>query len=258
MIRCEILRTPPPPSYAIITAQNVSLSAGPHSLWAKFTFSRLDPFPVKITREILNVSPGCTPTCTAWVHLTSNPSVHQWKSFVRSTSLTETSPKALKSKLCRPPLWCVELFLSPCLRSAVCLLAFASLCLFGGTWCFYARNEECCLLRPGTVTFRWPAPQLPCGRAARVDSHWPFLMISWLLRQPLADLCLCHVTPSLRPCSQACSSQCTQIPLSLFFSVVSPLLRPAVLSASTSAHSPSLPPFITHYSLASIFLFSAF
>ncbi len=142
---------------------------------------------------------------------------------------------------------------SVCLRLPLCV----SLAVLG-VFTQGTRNAVYCVLARIKVTFRWPAPQLPCGRAARVDSHWPFLMISWLLRQPLADLCLCHVTPSLRPCSQACSSQCTQIPLSFFFSVVSPLLRPAVLSASTSAHSPSLPPFITHYSLASIFLFSAF
>lgn len=218
------------------------MSAGLQSLWTKFIFSLFAPHTLEITREILNISPGRTPTCS-----TQSPSVCPLMTVLWERPpwrKPPQTPKALKSKLRGPPFWCVKLFLSPCLLSAVCLLVFASLCLFGGTWCFTqgTRNAVYYVLAHIQVTFLWPAPLLPCDRAGSVDSHWPLLMMSWLPRHPLADPCRCRITPSLRPCRQGCTyrSQCTQLP-SLFFSVLFPLFLPAVLSASVSAHFPLSP-----------------
>lgn len=178
------------------------------------------------------------------------------------------TPKALKSKLRGPPFWCVKLFLSPCLLSAVCLLVFASLCLFGGTWCFTqgTRNAVYYVLAHIQVTFLWPAPLLPCDRAGSVDSHWPLLMMSWLPRHPLADPCRCRITPSLRPCRQGCTyrSQCTQLP-SLSFSQSCFLFSfPLCSLQAYQLISPSLPSFYYpllpcfHFLVLCLFIFFAF
>lgn len=185
----------------ITTAQNVCLSAGLQSLWTKFIFSLFTPHTLQITREILNISPGRTPTRTAWDRSTQSVCPLVTVSWEQPPWWKPPqTPKALKSKLCGPLFWCVKLFLSPCLLSAVCLLVFASLCFFGGTWCFTqgTRNAVYCVLARIQVTFLWPAPLLPCGRAGSVDSHWPFLMMSWLPRHPLADPCLCRNNPFIK------------------------------------------------------------
>jgi len=225
----------------ITTAQNVCLSAGLQSLWTKFIFCL---FAIQITWEILDISPGRTPTRTPWDRSTQSVCPLVTVSWEQPPWWKPPqTPKALKSKLCGPLFWCVKLFLSPCLLSAVCLLVFASLCFFGGTWCFTqgTRNAVYCVLARMQVTFLWPAPLLPCGRVGSVDSHWPFLMMSWLPQQPLADPCLCRITRSLRPCSQGCTDLSAEPPSSRFSSILSRFFFPAVLSASISAHFPLSP-----------------
>lgn len=263
LIRCGMLKRKKKKNSCLKTSVCL-LSAGLQLLWTKFIFSLFAPHTLQITREILNISPGRTPTCS-----TQSPSVCPLVTVLWERPpwrKPPQTPKALKSKLCGPPFWCVKLFLSPCLLSAVCLLVFASLCLFGGTWCFTqgTRNAVYCVLAHLQVTFLWPAPLLPCDRAGSVDSHWPFLMMSWLPRHPLADPC--RITPSLRPCRQGCTyrSQCTQLP-SLSFSQSCFLFSfPLCSLQAYQLISPSLPSFYYpllpcfHFLVLCLFIFFAF
>lgn len=152
LIKCEMLNNNNKKNSCYHHSQNVCLSAGLQSLWTKFIFSLFTPHTLQITREILNISPGHTPTRTAWDRSTQSVCPLVTVSWEQPPCWKPPqTPKALKSKLCGPLFWCVKLFLSPCLLSAVCLLVFASL-FFWRYLVFYARNKECCLLRPGTYT----------------------------------------------------------------------------------------------------------